>query len=242
MKRVRPVLVTPLLAAALLVPAAPATAKDHVVGTYGSHDQVTSTSQSDYAADGSLVSRIASTTTYDVHGSALALSTVYDVDGLPGADYRTVASNVYDGRDRLLTSTTRGYFGDGSPAGDYEIRYTYDGPADYVSLEIFADYDGDGVPEPQGRLDVTYDRQGRPVLDVDTSAEGTTGRHEWTYDNQGRRTSFVSTWYDTEGTLLERSTTRYAYPSRTDYTITTEIDYDGDGVPEVTPVESRQVG
>jgi hypothetical protein len=41
---------------------------------------------------------------------------------------------------------------------------------------------------------------------------------------------------------LDHSIERYAYPSRTDYTITTEIDYDGDGVPEVTMVESRQVG
>ena len=52
----------------------------------------------------------------------------------------------------------------------------------------------------------------------------------------------MSSWYDTEGKLLERSTARYAYLSRTDYTITLEIDYDGDGVPEVTSVESRQVG
>jgi hypothetical protein len=51
----------------------------------------------------------------------------------------------------------------------------------------------------------------------------------------------VSTWYDAEGNLLSGSTTRYAYPSRTDYTITTEIDYDGDGVPEVTSVEARRV-
>lgn len=211
------------------------------VNAYDQHGQVTSTSQSSYAADGSLVSRDATDTTFDVHGNALAIATTYDEDGVPGADYRTVATNVYDGHDRLLTSTTRGYLGDGSPAGFYETRYAYDGPGDYVSLEVLADYDGDGILDPQGRLDVTYDRQDRPVLFIGTSAESTS-RDVFVYDNQGRRTSFVSSWYDAEGTLRSRSATRYAYPSRTDYTITTEIDYDGDGVPEVTSVESRQVG
>lgn len=215
--------------------------RGETVNAYDQHGQVTSTSQSSYAADGSLLSRDATDTTFDVHGNALTIATTYDEDGMPGTDYRTVASNSYDGHDRLLTSTSRGYLGDGSPAGVNELRYTYDGPGDYVTMEVLADYDGDGTLESQGRLDVTYDRQGRPVLDEGTSAEGT-GRHEWTYDNQGRRTSFVSSWYDTEGTLLSRSTTRYTYPSRTDYTITTETDWDGDGVADLTSVESRQVG
>ena len=63
------------------------------------------------------------------------------------------------------------------------------------------------------------------------------------YDNQDRRTSRESSYYDASGALLDRSIERCAYPSRTDYyTITTEIDYDGHCVPEVTLVESRQVG
>lgn len=211
------------------------------VNTYDQHGQLTSNSQSYYAADGSLLSRDATDTSFDVHGNALTIATTHDDDGVPGTDYRAVATNVYDGHDRLLTSTSRGYFGDGSPAGFYETRYTYDGPGGYVAMEVLADYDGDGIPEPQGRLDVTYDRQERPVLFVGTSAESTS-RDVFVYDNQGRRTSRESSWYDTEGTLMSRSTTRYDYPSRTDYTITTETDYDGDGVPEVTSVESRQVG
>jgi hypothetical protein len=214
--------------------------RGETVNAYDQHGQVTSTSQSSHAADGSLLGRYATDTTFDVHGNALTIATTYDEDGMPGTDFRTEATNVYDGHDRLLTSTSRGYFGDGSPAGVYQTRYTYDGPGDYVTVDFLADYDGDGIPEPEGRLDVTYDRQGRPVLFVGTSTESTS-RVVFVYDNQGRRTSRESSYYDASGALLDHSIERYAYPSRTDYTITTEIDYDGDGVPEVTMVESRQV-
>ena len=217
------------------------TGSGETVNTYDQHGQLTSSRRSELAADGSLVFEESTSTTFDVHGNALTISSEYDMDGVPGPDYNAVVTNAYDGRQRLLVSTQRGSSGDGTPFGVYETRYTYDGPGDYVTMEILADDDGDGTLDPQGRLDVTYDRQGRPLLYVGTSAESTS-RDVFTYDNQGRRTSFVSSWYDTEGTLLSRSTTRYAYPSRTDYTITTEIDYDGDGVPEVTSVESRQGG
>ena len=214
--------------------------RGETLNTYDQHGQVTSTSQSSYASDGSLLSRDATGTTYDVHGNAVTIETVFDEDGMPGTDWRSVVTNTYDGHDRLLTSTQRGYFGDGSPGGVYETRYTYAGPGGYVRLEVLADYDGDGTLEPQGSLDVTYDRQGREVLDVGTSSDGS-NRDVWTYDNQGRRTSRVSSWYDAEGTLLSRTTARYAYPFRTGYTITTEYDYDADSVPEVTTEESRQV-
>ena len=47
----------------------------------------------------------------------MTIETVFDEDGMPGTDWRSVVTNTYDGHDRLLTSTQRGYFGDGSPGG-----------------------------------------------------------------------------------------------------------------------------
>lgn len=210
------------------------------VNAYDQHGQLTSTSQSTYAADGSLLSRDGVDTTFDVHGNAMTLSETFDEDGTPGTDYRSVVTNTYDGHQRLVDSTQRGFLGDGTPAGIYATRYTYDGPGDFTSQEVLADYDGDGVLESQGRLDVTYDRQGRPVLFVGTSSEGSS-RDVFRYDNQGRRTSRVSTYYDASGTLTSRSTGHYDYPSKSSYVITWESDYDADGVVDATWVVTRQV-
>ena len=103
------------------------------VNAYDQHGQVTLTSQSSYAADGSCVSRDATDTTFDVHGNALAIATTYDEDGMPGTDYRTVrqtsttATTGSSRRRRVATSATAARPGSTRPG------YAYDGPGDYVS-------------------------------------------------------------------------------------------------------------
>ena len=212
-----------------------------LVNTYGAHEQLTSTTSSSYGPDGSLVERTATETAYDARGNAVELTTTYDMDGVPGTDWRTVNTLTYDGHGRLLTSSHSGYGPDATvPSVVGEVRYAYDAQGHPVLTETLGDQDGDGVVEPLGRLETTYDHAGRPVL-MEGTFDGGSTRTAFGYDNRGRAASRVTTFYDASDALTSRSAVGYAYPSRTDYVVTTEIDQDGDGVTDATMVETRRV-
>ena len=216
--------------------------------TYNGHGQPVTSTSSTYGRDGGLQTRSVMSETYDRRGNVLESTVAYDFDG-DGAldDGRNVDTFEYDAKGRLVLLSVRTVPDDGPllPTS-YTERFSYDDQGWLVLDETVSDWDGDGRTDSTTRRVVTYDHQGRRLSEVssydydgDGSADGSY-REELGYDNRGRLLTDVLSGYS-NGVLINRESKSYAYPSRTDYTLTTETDYDGDGVVDVTTVETRQV-
>jgi hypothetical protein len=216
--------------------------------TYNGHGQPVTSTSSTYGRDGGLQTRSVMSETYDRRGNVLESTVAYDFDG-DGAldDGRNVDTFEYDAKGRLVLLSVRTVPDDGPllPTS-YTERFSYDDQGWLVLDETVSDWDGDGRTDSTTRRVVTYDHQGRRLSEVssydydgDGSADGSY-REELGYDNRGRLLTDVLSGYS-NGVLINRESKSYAYPSRTDYTLTTETDYDGDGVVDVTTVATRQV-
>jgi len=130
--------------------------------------------------------------------------------------------------------------------GGYVETFGYDGQGHLVSDDRVADWDGDGVADSTDHRTLTYDTRGRRTSeetasdwDGDGTAEGTS-RVVTTYDAQGRIATETTSSYAADA-LTSRTVKTWAYPTHTDYTVTTTDDWNGDGVVDATTVVTRQV-
>lgn len=207
------------------------------VNTYGAHGQPLTSTWTTYGPDGALVMSGLMTETYDSRRNLTESVITYDYDADGVDDYRSANTWSYDVKGRAVLLKT-----DSSTE-----RFDYDAQGRLVLDETVMDWDGDGRPEYVTRRVVSYDHQGQPLTDVtsyDYDADGSVDgsyRLGYVYDSRGRATTYVASSLDGAGMLLNRESRTYVYASRTDYTVTTQHDYDGDGSVDSTSVETRQV-
>lgn len=216
MKRVRPVLVTSLLAAALLAPAGTAHADDEESpvpsgGPVLRHGDLVG-SQVHYAITttqgGVAVTRTVAEQ-YDQRGR-LVEQDVTDTDPSGAVVSWAKAANEYDAKGRLVhQEQVSDWDADGEqPPYTWSVDTTYDKAGNPATRVVALDYDSDGTPESRDVYMIGTDKRSRTVTwsygvdtDWDDVADGTATRTE-VYDVHGNLVHETTTTRGGDGALV----------------------------------------
>ena len=209
MRSVRPVLVTSLLAAALLAPAGTAHADDEespvpsgpelrhgdLVGALVQYDLTTT-------VGGVAVTR-GITEEYDGRGR-LVEQDVDDHDASGALVSWSRASNEYDAKGRLVhQQQVTDWDADGEQAPyTWAVDTTYDKSGNPATRVVTLDYDSDGTPESRDVYAISTDKRSRTV----TWSYGVDTDWDEVVDGTDTRTEV----YDVHGNLVHETTTRTA--------------------------------